>query len=94
MGWYDNTKVKRLKNGILVKKTTIYDKIPNRDDDILVMSTEGDRFDLLAHQYYGDSELWWVIAWYNQTPTESHVELGDVLQIPLPLHKVLSSMGV
>jgi nucleoid-associated protein YgaU len=54
----------------------------------------GDRFFKLAHQYYGDSELWWVIAWYNQTPTESHVEIGNVLQIPLPLEEVLRALGV
>lgn len=49
----------------------------------------GDRFYKLAHQYYGDSGYWWVIAWYNKKPTESHVELGEVIKIPLPLYKVL-----
>jgi len=50
----------------------------------------GDRFYKLAYEYYGDSTLWWVIAWYNQTPTESHVKLGDVLEIPMPLDKILA----
>ena len=50
----------------------------------------GDRYYKLAHQYYGNSKYWWVIAWYNQKPTESHVALGDVLKIPFPLYKVLS----
>jgi hypothetical protein len=49
----------------------------------------GDRFYKLAYKYYGDSTMWWVIAWYNQTPTESHVKLGDVVQIPLPLDRIL-----
>jgi len=85
MGRYDNTKVKRLKNGILVKKTTIYDKIPNRDDDILVMSTEGDRFDLLAHQYYGDSSLWWFIAKANNMKF-NNIPAGTKLRIPVNLN--------
>jgi len=50
----------------------------------------GDRFFKLAHKHYGDSELWWVIAWFNQTPTEGHLKLGEVIQIPLPLERVLS----
>ena len=50
----------------------------------------GDRFYKLAHKYYGDSRYWWVIAWYNKKPTESHVALGDVLSIPLPLSTVLT----
>ena len=31
----------------------------------------GDRFHKLAHDFYGDSKLWWVIAFFNQQPTES-----------------------
>jgi hypothetical protein len=49
----------------------------------------GDRFFKLAETYYGDVEMWWIIAWYNQTPTESHVSTGRLIQIPLPLDKVL-----
>jgi hypothetical protein len=49
----------------------------------------GDRYYKLAHQYYGDSQWWWIIAWFNQKPTESHVELGEVINIPLPLDKIL-----
>lgn len=52
----------------------------------------GDKFYKLAHEYYGDSNLWWVIAWYNKTPTESHVSLGSVLSIPNPISKVLKYM--
>ncbi len=52
----------------------------------------GDRFYKLAHQYYGDSKYWWVIAWYNKKPTESHLKIGDVIKIPLPLYKVLGYM--
>lgn len=54
----------------------------------------GDRFYKLAYRYYGDSTLWWVIAWYNQTPTEAQVQIGDTLQIPLPLDKILRMLGV
>jgi len=49
----------------------------------------GDRFFKLADQYYGDATLWWIIAWYNQTPTESHVSTGQVIQIPIPLDAIL-----
>ena len=51
--------------------------------------SRGDRFYKLAHKHYGDARYWWVIAWFNQTPTESHVELGQVIKIPQPLDYVL-----
>ena len=50
----------------------------------------GDRLYKLAHQYYGDPALWWIIAWYNTRPTEAHFKQGDVIRIPLPLNEVLA----
>ena len=52
----------------------------------------GDRFYKLAYKHYGDAKYWWVIAWYNKKPTESHLEIGDVIKIPQPLYKVLGYM--
>ena len=54
----------------------------------------GDRFFKLAHDHYGDSTKWWVIAWYNRTPTESHVKYGDIIYIPHPLDQMLIYLGV
>ena len=52
--------------------------------------TLGDRLSKLAHKHYGDAKLWWVIAWYNGRPTESHFKIGDLIRIPMPLDRVLS----
>ena len=49
----------------------------------------GDRYYKLAHKYYGDSKLWWVIARFNGKPTESHLNLGDIVSIPVPLTDAL-----
>ena len=49
----------------------------------------GDRFYKLAIQYYDDPQYWWVIALYNQVPTEAHLRIGDLIIIPLPLNAVL-----
>jgi len=50
----------------------------------------GDRYFKLAHKFYGDASLWWLIAWYNQAPTDSHVKTGEVIQIPLPLDAIMA----
>lgn len=52
--------------------------------------TVGDKYYKLAHQYYGDSRYWWVIAWWNLKPTEGHLNLGDGVRIPGPLNRVIS----
>ena len=42
-----------------------YPQIPLSIDDIYVTTTAGDRLDLLAHQFYKDVDLWWVITTAN-----------------------------
>ena len=53
----------------------------------------GDRYHKLAEAYYGDATYWWVIAWFNKKPTESHISPGDVIRIPTSLGSILSAMG-
>ena len=48
----------------------------------------GDRYYKLAHKHYGDSRLWWIIAWFNRKPTETHVKVGEVIFIPMPLSTI------
>tara|TARA_A100001015_G_C15029342_1_gene732276 strand:+ start:1849 stop:2184 length:336 start_codon:yes stop_codon:yes gene_type:complete len=55
--------------------------------------TTGDRYFKLAAEYYGDPEMWWVIAFYNQKPTEFHIKLGDIVYVPIPLETVLYYIG-
>ena len=52
----------------------------------------GDRYYKLAAQYYGNASLWWVIAQFNQKPTETALELGQIIYIPTPIGTVLNSM--
>ncbi len=44
--------------------------------------TVGDRYWTLAQKYYNDKSLWWIIARFNNKPTEGHVSPGDEIRIP------------
>lgn len=48
----------------------------------------GDRLYKLAETHYNDPKLWWIIAWFNDKPTEAHFKVGDVIQIPTPIERV------
>ena len=49
----------------------------------------GDRYSKLAYIFYEDPRFWWVIAWFNQLPTDAHISVGDVIYIPTPLEDAL-----
>jgi len=61
--------------------------IPVQPDDIQLRVKGTDRIDLLAHQYYGDAVLWWVIAKVNDIDLiPVHFHEGMVIRIPSPTY--------
>ena len=69
----------------LVYVTSRYPEVPVTSDDIYVYTVQGDRFDVLALQYYKNSSLWWVISIANtdKLPQNSLV-IPEGLQIRIP----------
>ena len=53
----------------------------------------GDRYYKLAIENYGDASYWWVIAMFNQRPTEANWKVGEIVQIPLPLERFLTAVS-
>ena len=72
-------------------QTTRYPEIPFSESDIYVITTDRDRFDLLAQEYYNDSSLWWVISIANRTLPQNSLlpEPGVQLRIPGDSNEVL-----
>jgi len=52
----------------------------------------GDRYYKLAQRFYGNPREWWIIAKFNNKPTEAHVKYGETILIPTPLEQVLNIM--
>lgn len=67
-----------------VYQNTRYPEVPLLDNDIYVYTTRGDRFDILANQYYNDSSLWWVISIANTTLDQSSLVIPEGIQIRIP----------
>jgi len=53
----------------------------------------GTRFYKLASEHYGDPRLWWVIAYFNKKPTDSHVSLGEVVYVPTRWHPIFDAIA-
>tara|TARA_Y100000385_G_C12858609_1_gene536211 strand:- start:362 stop:673 length:312 start_codon:yes stop_codon:yes gene_type:complete len=72
---------------------TKYPEIPLSVSDIYVITQKGDRYDLLANQYYKDKSLWWVISIANPFITQDTLNPphGVQIRIPTNLTNVINS---
>ncbi len=48
-----------------------------------------DSYAKLAFKYYGDTELWWVIGWFNKKPADFLLKPGNIITIPTPIEEIL-----
>jgi len=70
-----------------------YPDIPLSVSDIYVITQKGDRYDLLANQYYGDKSLWWIISIANPSITQDTLNppYGVQIRIPTNITNVINS---
>ena len=80
---YTNIEILKDKVGKRFRSTTLLPIIEDGEDDIYIISRIGDRLDNLAHEYYGDSTLWLIIARANNLGKGSLlVPAGTQIRIP------------
>ncbi len=82
---YKNAPVVRDKNRKRYYRPTIIPNIPLSDSDVYVYPKVGERLDLLAYQFYGDSNLWWIIAKANEL-TNGQIGLSSEKKIRIPVN--------
>ena len=98
MGRYTQTQVLRRQraNGTLGRQYysgTKYPEVPLDFSDTYVYANQGDRFDTLALQYYGDSTLWWAISSANPNLKQDsyYIPEGTQIRIPANVGNIISN---
>ena len=64
---------------------TILPEIPLNQDDVYIITQDGDRLDNLSYEFYNDVQFWWVILAANPNKLRKdsyHVALGEQIRIP------------
>ena len=77
--------------------TNSYPEIPLKANDVYAITEFGDRLDILANLFYGDSSLYWVIASANpdSVPNDSLSLKGGIqLRIPADINSVLNNYSI
>ena len=78
--------------GSLYYVTNVYPELAPTDSDYYVITTIDDRLDLLAFDFYQDSNLWWIIASANALPGDSmYPPVGIQLRIPIDIQSILTT---
>jgi phage tail protein X len=95
MARYNNIKILKdpnIKQGARHYKNVWYPEIPFSDKDIFVITTQGDRLDVLANKYYGNISLYWIISIANNFLPQNSLFLpvGTQLRIPSDISEVIS----
>ncbi len=84
MNRYSDIPILKKTDGPRYYATVKYPEIPLSEQDIYVITTQGDRLDLLASQYYGDPTLYWVISIANEILTQGSLMIPEGTQIRIP----------
>jgi len=89
-----NSDILKTEEGKRYYGTLLYPLITPRESDIYVITTVGDRLDILANDYYKDASLWWVIASVNNLRKDSlYIVPGSQLRIPTDLTSFNNDLG-
>ena len=98
MGRYTRNKILTKTNpngtrGIRYYKGVKYPEIALSPDDIYVYAEEGDRFDIIANNYYNDPSLWWIISSANPSLSKDsyYLPLGVQIRIPNNIDAIQSA---
>ena len=79
--------VKRFtENGIQIVATADLPDVDEKNTDILLIATQGDRCDLISQEYYGRTDLWWFIASVNNLKS-NNIEAGTQLRVPISVEQ-------
>jgi phage tail protein X len=84
MNRYQNTPIEKSTTGKRIYKTVRYPDIPLSENDMYVYTVQGDRYDILAQQYYSDSSLWWIISIANEQLAQNSLIIPEGIQIRIP----------
>lgn len=91
---YENTQILKDDDGKRYYKTVLYPQIEPKETDLYIITTVGDRLDLLADQFYGNSTYYWIIGASNNIKRDRiSIAAGTQLRIPTEIDEFLKQFA-
>ena len=64
-------------------RTKLFNKIDKASvETFSYIWKKGDNLFKSANRFYGNKDYWWLIAHFNEKPTDAHFEIGEEIFIP------------
>lgn len=91
---YNKSKIFQDDNGKQYLNRIEYPTIPIKDTDVFIRGVFGQSFMNLANEYYGDKDLWWVIARANNQSDSIYMIPGKEYHIPQRVNDILQEFNL
>lgn len=72
---------------ITVTSTSIYPEVAPSEEDYYIVTSMGDRFDILAKQFYDNQSYWWIIASANPNVRRDTLYITPGVQLRIPPYR-------
>lgn len=88
---YQNIKIIN-NSGKRIYNQIYFPEISDSEQDVYIITGESDRLDLIAYDFWGDYNLWWVLIIVNPILDSSSIypESGMQLKIPQNVNQILN----
>ena len=94
MNRYKHQQVKRDSDGRRKLSTIQYPKIVSNNSDMIYRTIESDTYSGLAHRFYNDKTLWWIIARANEDFRGNiRPKVGIKLIIPRDISDIITKLN-
>ena len=79
------------KNGKRYLRTVYFPEIVPSDTDIVLITRDYERMDILANKYYNNPTYWWILAHANHIKGTILVPPDTQLRVPTDINLILSN---
>ena len=86
---YNKSRIFKDENGTRYLNRVEYPPIPIRDTDIFIRGIFGQTFMNLANKYYGDKDLWWIVARANHQAESIYMIPDKEYRVPQSVALIL-----
>jgi len=91
---YQSILTQKTDEGKTIFSQTYYPEIEPREDDIYIITSNTDRFDLIALDFWGDESYWWVIPSINGLECDSfYPPIGIQLRVPKDITSIINEFN-